>query len=311
MIMSRPIVVLGMHRGGTSLVGDLLHRWGAYAGDERQLLAADKNNLQGYWEYKPLINFNQNLLDSIGANWSVPPGGEEVKMIEDKASESSYRQNAEQLVAEMRAGGRPWFWKDPRLTILLPFWKKIWGDAIYVITVRHPLEIAMSLRKRDRLPLSASLLIWQQYMLECLRHTESSQHKIFIEYEKLNQSPFEQCQRLCSFLDQSCPAQSRDSQVVEKMAEAVNISLRHNRSSVPFSESRQATPEQKTLYALLSQRAQDRAEPFEQTEVALYPGWKEYLQTFAALSTLWQQFQGREQVILSLISKTRREVFGL
>lgn len=311
MTISKPIVVLGMHRGGTSLIGDLLHRWGAYAGDERQLLPADKDNLQGYWEYAPLVKFNQNLLISIGASWSVPPGSDENKIIKDRASEPAYRQEAERIVTEMRRGGRHWFLKDPRVTVLLPFWQKIWGDAIYVIAVRDPLEIAMSLRKRDRLPLSASLLIWQQYMLEALRHTESSQHKLFIKYDKLTQSPFEQCQRLCSFLDRSCEAQHNSSEAAQEMTKAVNVALRHNRSSVPFSLAPQATPEQRILYALLTERAEDRSKPFEETQVGLYPGWKEYLQTFAVLSKLWQQFQGREQLLLPLISKTHREVFGL
>jgi hypothetical protein len=35
------------------------------------------------------------------------------------------------LLQEMQSAGRAWFWKDPRLSVLLPFWKQFWGPAIY------------------------------------------------------------------------------------------------------------------------------------------------------------------------------------
>jgi len=309
--MLRPIVVLGMHRGGTSLVGDLIHRWGAYAGDESKLLLADENNQQGYWEYIPLINFNDSLLNSVGSTWLVPPGTEAEETLRARALEAAYKQPAEQLVQEMKAGGKPWFWKDPRLTVLLPFWKRIWGEAIYVIAVRHPLEIAMSVRKRDHVPLSASLLIWQQYMLQCLRHTEDGKHRIFIKYENLLQSPLAECARLDAFLNRSCARESSDPNVLDRMMTAVKAGLRHNRSCVPFSDEPQATAQQKVLDQILTERAEDLAGPVEQAKIALYPGWKEYLQTFAALSKLWQQFRGQEHLLLSQTSRAHREVFGL
>jgi hypothetical protein len=300
-----------MHRGGTSLVGDLIHRWGAYAGNESKLLLADENNQQGYWEYIPLINFNDSLLNSVGSTWLVPPGTEAEELLRFRAAEAAYKHPAEQLVQEMHAGGEPWFWKDPRLTVLLPFWKRIWGEAINVIAVRHPLEIAMSVRKRDHVPLSASLLIWQQYMLQCLRHTEDSRHRIFIKYENLLQSPLAECARLDAFLNRSCARESSDPKVLDRMMTAVKAGLRHNRSRVPFSEEPQATAQQKILDQILTERAADRAGPFEQARIALYPGWKEYLQTFAALSKLWQQFRGQEHLLLSQTSRAHREVFGL
>src|SRR3954454_25384432 len=98
--MSRPIVVLGMHRGGTSLIADLIRCWGAYAGNESKLLLADENNQQGYWEYIPLISFNDNLLNSIGSTWLVPPGSEAEETLRARASEIAYKQRAEQLVEE-------------------------------------------------------------------------------------------------------------------------------------------------------------------------------------------------------------------
>jgi hypothetical protein len=308
--MSRPIVVLGMHRGGTSLIADLIRRWGAYAGHESKLLPADKNNQQGYWEYIPLISFNDNLLNSIGSTWLVPPGSEAEETLRARASEIVYKHPAEQLVKEMQAGGEHWFWKDPRLTVLLPFWERIWDQAIYVVAVRHPLEVAMSLKKRDHLPVSASLLIWQQYMLQCLRHTEDSKQRIFIRYEKLIQSPLEACTRLSAFLDNLCGRESIDPRVLDKMTAAVKAGLRHNNSRLPFSEEPRATAQQKLLNQILNERAEDRTGPIEQAKIALYPGWKEYLQTFAALSKLWQ-FRGQEQLVLSQTSRAHREVFGL
>ena len=57
-----------------------------------------------------------------------------------------FRKKAVELMTEMSTES-PWFWKDPALSHFLPFWKQIWGTAIYIITVRNPFDTAVSWQK--------------------------------------------------------------------------------------------------------------------------------------------------------------------
>ena len=137
-----PIIVLGVERSGTSVAAEMIHRWGAYAGEADKLHEADEHAPRGYWEFLPLWEFLAELGEfSSGASWWDPNFPKRMK---DKASDPKYRRKALELLGEMHRDGHPWFWKDPALCHFLPFWKRLWGDPVYVITVRHPLDTAVS-----------------------------------------------------------------------------------------------------------------------------------------------------------------------
>ena len=309
--MSKGIIVLGMHRGGTSLTADIVRRWGAYSGDEELLLKGDAENPQGYWEYRPLIQFNEELLSSLGARWYTPPSDEDIETLEKKSLEARYRESALKLIAAMQKGDNLWFWKDPRLAVLLPFWKKIWGNVAYVIPIRHPLDIALSLRKRNAYPISASLLIWQRYMLSILRGTETTTNKVFVEYEKLIREPLEQCNRLSGFLRSQSGAGAIERRTSDAMTSAINPELSHNRSLTCFDEVGQATLDQKALYDFLRRKTENPVEEFDGPRYVEYSGWREYLQTIDVMRRLWTYLPQKEKVIaLSQMSVTHREYFG-
>src|SRR5215510_8648831 len=64
----RPIVVvLGMHRSGTSLLANLLTALGVDLGGN--LLPADANNQAGYWEQQEIYHTQDALLEQLSGNW--------------------------------------------------------------------------------------------------------------------------------------------------------------------------------------------------------------------------------------------------
>ena len=141
---SHPIIVLGVERSGTSVVAEMVHRWGAYAGPPEKLHKADAHAPRGYWEFLPLWDLLAELGDfDAGTTWW---DNDFQQRTVTKAADPAYRKKATELMTEMYTGG-PWFWKDPALSHFLPFWKQIWSDAIYIITVRHPLDTAVSWQK--------------------------------------------------------------------------------------------------------------------------------------------------------------------
>jgi hypothetical protein len=225
-IGARGAVVLGMHRSGTSLVAEMLHRCGT-AGRAEECLPADQWNARGYWELSSLVRFNERLLSDIGATWTLPPRPQDDQRLESLAQRPDYRAEAIHLLGRMNtsAASGPWFWKDPRLSLLLPFWQKVWRDIRYVICVRDPYEICLSLHERDGLSFDISIALWQRYMLAVLKWTQGLP-RIFLNYSKILQQPGQESSRLAQFLHPAADEIPRRTPVRE-MQKAVDPQLRH------------------------------------------------------------------------------------
>lgn len=291
--MSKRIIVLGTMRSGTSLTAELIRRWGAYSGGENNLWKSDINDPRGYgyMEYIPLQELNDELLDH---NDRLPAPH---KLLEERALDPVFREKALKLIQRMDWESKKnkldaWIWKDARLPFTLPFWAKFWDDPIYVITIRHPAEVALSSAKTEELdpkdlPFSAGLIYWQYCMLNILSFTQESRHKIFVAYEQLTDDPLYQSTRLSHFLDEQCDRPADDSQQrIEAMLPQVVKSQRHHIYSKALADMEQATREQRALYNFLRVKIMYPDETFREDDFALYPGWREYLQAMDMLLAL-------------------------
>ncbi len=242
-------------------------------------------------EYIPLQNLNNQLLDN---NDRVPPLRES---LDEKISDQEYVSQAKELLSTMDSQAKKtraigWVWKDARLPLTLPFWESIWGDVIYVITIRHPAEIALSLAQaaeidRENLPFSAGFTYWQYCMLNVLFFTQNSPRKFFIAYDQLINNPVQECTRLCDFLDKQCGKSSQDSQKrINTMLPRVAKNQQHQEYRRYLAEMPQATREQRALYNFLRVKILYPGEAFNLDDFALYPGWREYLNSVDMLMTL-------------------------
>lgn len=287
------IIVLGVMRSGTSLTADLIRLWGAYAGSKDLLWESDVNDPRGYgyMEYKPLQDLNNELLDN---NDRVPPL---VESLDQKISSRNYQRQAKSLLQTMddmtkKDKADEWVWKDARLPLTLPFWSTQWGNVIYVITIRHPAEIALSLAQaaeidKENLPYSAGFLYWQYCMLQIISFTQHSRRKIFIGYDQLLDNPLQECKRLSNFLDNNCEKSSFASQKrIDAMLPRVAKNQQHQNYKRSLAEMAQATREQRALYDFLRVKILYPDEIFNVDDFALYPGWREYLESVDMLMTL-------------------------
>ena len=169
--MPNRIIVSGIYRSGTSLNAELIHQWGAYAGREDDIF----KDQYGYMEHLALQKLNDELLNN---NSRVPTP---VDQLLEKTQDATLRERALQILDAMDKEAEQnqtiaWVWKDPRLPLVLPFWSNIWGDVIYVIPVRHPVETILSAASMEGLspeetPLSAGFVYWQFCMLNVLAFT--------------------------------------------------------------------------------------------------------------------------------------------
>ena len=179
-----------------------------------------------------------------------------------KAEDPSLRERALQILETMDHEAEEnhaiaWVWKDPRLPLVLPFWKDIWGDVIYVIPVRHPVETILSAAKMEGLspeevPLSAGFAYWQFCMLNILAFTQASRRKIFIAYDQLIRNPPRECTHLNDFLNTQCGLPlGNDSQKVNEMSATIEAQQHHFQYPAALAEFATTTKEQRMLFNFL------------------------------------------------------------
>ena len=180
----RALLVLGMHRSGTSIVTRVVNLLGAQL--PTNLLPADEHNEQGYWEPKNIVEIHDELLASAGSSWhDVSPFPRSwYRSVEA-------RQFRDRLVEAVRVefGESPFFvLKDPRISKFVPFWlsvlESVNAQPLFIIVYRQPLEVAASLNSRDRIVPAHSLLLWLRYVLDAEYETRGCR-RAFLSYEGL------------------------------------------------------------------------------------------------------------------------------
>lgn len=142
---SRPLILAGMHRSGTSLVSAFLASLGVPMGE--RMLAADANNRRGYFEDADFLAFQRRILQEISPaeDGGHPDWGWTESERLDRTLLPRYAEAARALAAQ-RSG--VWGWKDPRTTLLLDFWDEVLeGRPLYVLVYRFPWEVAESMQR--------------------------------------------------------------------------------------------------------------------------------------------------------------------
>lgn len=163
---SQALLVLGMHRSGTSAVAGALGLHGVALG--RDLMPAGVDNPRGFWENAGVVAIHDRLLDALGRSWNDPRPLPEGWLETDAAREAARR--LERLLTEQFQGKQLWAVKDPRLCRLLPLWRPLLAEmgvrphALFV--VRDPREVAASLERRNAWPDGLSRLLWTQHLLD-------------------------------------------------------------------------------------------------------------------------------------------------
>jgi hypothetical protein len=177
-------LVLGMHRSGTSAVTQLLGLAGADLPAE--VMPGDEHNAKGYFEPWRIALFNDERLRASGGAWDDVFGFPFRPLT--RRDERKWLTRAEALFEAEYGQARHPLLKDPRVTVLMPFWRTLFDDmglgARVVIPVRHPLAVAGSLARRDGFSLQKSALLWTSYMLAAEAHTRDLP-RVFVGYDSL------------------------------------------------------------------------------------------------------------------------------
>lgn len=147
----RLVLVLGMHRSGTSTLARGLRVLGVALG--KNLLPAHPCNPKGFFEDAGFYAFNKALLAQLGLTWRSPEAPDAAALRRLAAGPPGV--TALGLLREKSAGQAIPGLKDPRMSRLLPFWRPVLAAsglrAHCCIALRHPESVAHSLWQRDRL----------------------------------------------------------------------------------------------------------------------------------------------------------------
>lgn len=223
-----PVVVLGFHRSGTSMVTRMLNLLGVDLGDEAALLAPEeRDNARGYWEPRWMIELNDELLAVLGTSAFEPFRAE--SGWERSPTLDPLRERARTLLHEHFAERPQWGWKDPRTSLTLPFWRELVDAPLKcVVCVRSPADAVASALKRgvpgiDRWTYAVSWLDHVALPLATTTHEE----RLLVFYEDALRDPAGEARRVAAFLGVEQPSAA----ALEPIVASVDPELRHHRTN--------------------------------------------------------------------------------
>jgi hypothetical protein len=167
------VLVLGMHRSGTSSVaGALVSLGGAVP---LHLLPPQPDNEKGFWESSVLMALNDEILAAGGSHWKDLRAFN-LGRIDSKAAVALHARAKAALASEFNGADLP-IVKDPRMCRLMRFWAPVFEDAQWsvraVLPLRSPLEVARSLNRRHGLSVSWACLLWLRHVLDAEAETRA------------------------------------------------------------------------------------------------------------------------------------------
>lgn len=250
----RPIVlVLGMHRSGTSLCAHVLSALGIDMSDE---IGPHPSNAKGHWERPEIVRLHDRILDgfnrgfyspyhdfSLPVAWWANPRVGEVRR---------------EIIAFLtgRMGEAAFGFKDPRTARLLPVWHQIFSELDLepkiIFCLRNPGQVARSLHARDGIDDDAGELRWFAYVIDFFRYSRNCDIRI-LEYETWFEDPKQNLTKLRNFIEPSWLQRGLDPD--QLIAAIIDDRLRHDDRE----HRRARLPLVRSLYALARRADRDPA----------------------------------------------------
>lgn len=154
----RCVLVLGMHRSGTSALAGSFREAGLYMGS-----VLDQGfglNPKGLQEPSALVYMHENLLEANGGAWHDPP---------EAITWEPLHKSVRALFIESRIGKGTWGFKEPRSLLVAQDWIEVLPDWSAAGIFRDPCEVALSLQGRNGFELDKCFHIWSCYNQKLLQ----------------------------------------------------------------------------------------------------------------------------------------------
>jgi hypothetical protein len=243
------VLVVGMHRSGTSAVTGALGALGLALPQAEDRMDWPESNPE-HWESLSLSLFDEELLNRQGGSWDGPP-----EMIDAWPNLEQLRLEMPPEVAASAAfpPSGPVAWKDPRLCLLLPYWRSVLPSPVAALFVwRAPLAVAHSLRQRDGMPTLDGLALWERYNRSALEGLEGVD-TLVVGYESVIEDPGAFVRSLSSWLGTLGQfADAAPAWDVDGAASSIITGLHHQHEQSEDDEAALVSPQQHQLVQQLT-----------------------------------------------------------
>ena len=200
----------------------LLHACGLYLGPQEELMPAQTDNPDGFWEHLGFVALNDELLSALGGAWDLPPKRDENFA---HAGLEPLRMKARLLVEKFDSAGL-WGWKDPRNSLTLPFWQDLLPGMKTLIMVRNPLEVAHSMKERNGTSYSFGLRLWEIYNQRVIQ-AGSAQDRLVTHYDLFFDDAERELRRIADFIGIPDAAVENAATLVKKRRRHTHFTVEH------------------------------------------------------------------------------------
>jgi hypothetical protein len=222
----RALIVLGMHRSGTSATTGALQRLGVQLG--RRLYSGHQNiNAKGYFEHSDIADTNDEALFALGSGW------DDIFLKDDgwwrRDELNIYAAKIRRYIRRDFSHSPLWAVKDPRVCRLLPWWLEILAleevAPYFLVVVRSPAAVFRSLERRDGFSREKAYLVWSLHYLEAERWTRPYP-RAFLAFDDFLEDPVGQLLRVEQALGLAFPLSVEEA--TDNLAGFLSRELRHH-----------------------------------------------------------------------------------
>lgn len=225
-------MILGMHRSGTSMLGGLLHKSAGYKVGG-PLIGSSFDNEMGFFERLDIVLQNDEFMHKQKIDWAANVINYDwKKALKDKESGAiTFKEGSRGLPFLNDPRNAPWMQKDPRMCITLKTWLELMNnEPAIVFTYRHPLEVALSVNKRDHnIAVETGLRLWIVYNMRAIQNSKglcivrSSNDAILAD-------TLTEVQRIVDELTTKCDVPAPPSHITKEAIEKlIDPKLQHNK----------------------------------------------------------------------------------
>jgi hypothetical protein len=228
------VIILGMHRSGTSLIGGLVNKMGLKTGGP--LIQAAEDNEKGFFERIDVVLQNDYLMQKQGIGYSYQTNRfDHLQGLKDILTDTG------KLFNEGRRGLKflndkqnyPWMLKDPRLCITLRMWLPLLNFIPAILyTYRHPLDVALSMNKREteHFRVNKGLRLWYVYNRRAIQQSNDL-CRVVTSHRKVMQQPKVEFDRIYEEL-RTCGVEVPRKLTEQEISSFIDLKLQHGRTTL-------------------------------------------------------------------------------
>jgi hypothetical protein len=183
-------VVVGVNRSGTSALAAALSQLGVYFGSENDLAMSGQDLDYASFENRRIVDLGGAVLRALDRD-GAPARGMPANW-EGQGELADLVHQAAKFLQQTFGGHRLWGWKDPRSSLLIPFFERVFGELgvkpLYLMPVRHPVDVAKGLADRQGLSVTEGIGFWFHYTLTVLLDADPARLAL-VDFHELVSDP--------------------------------------------------------------------------------------------------------------------------